>query len=199
MRVGCSTLYPHFFVFSQKNIAKAGNFKFVSKSYMTFVSRKTNTTKFIKENIMKRVYLLAISIFALLSLNSCDKYDDYSDMMLYSNSEDIKSTVVELYPQARIVEMDKDRRTIEVDIIDSNNIKRDVYLDLSFNWIRTETDISRNALTVEVTDKIAGKYAGWFIDSVKQIDSPQGSYYLVEIEKGERDKYIKIEANGNIL
>ena len=148
---------------------------------------------------MKRVYLLAISIFALLSLNGCDKYDDYSDMMLYSNSEDIKSTVVELYPQARIVEMDKDRRTIEVDIIDSNNIKRDVYLDLSFNWIRTETDISRNALPVEVTDKIAGKYAGWFIDSVKQIDSPQGSYYLVEIEKGERDKYIKIEASGNIL
>ena len=148
---------------------------------------------------MKRVYLLAISIFALLSLNSCDKYDDYSDMMLYSNSDNIKSTVVELYPQARIVEMDKDRRTIEVDIIDSNNIKRDVYLDLSFNWIRTETDISRNALPAEVTDKIANKYAGWFIDSVKQIDSPQGSYYLVEIEKGERDKYIKIEANGNIL
>ena len=148
---------------------------------------------------MKRVYLLAISIFALLSLNSCDKYDDYSDMMLYSNSDDIKASVIGLYPQARIVEMDKDRRTIEVDIIDSNNIKRDVYLDLSFNWIRTETDISRNALPVEVTDKIAGKYAGWFIDSVKQIDSPQGSYYLVEIEKGERDKYIKIEASGNIL
>lgn len=148
---------------------------------------------------MKRVYLLAISIFALLSLNSCDKYDDYSDMMLYSNSDNIKAAVIELYPQARIVEMDKDRRTIEVDIIDSNNIKRDVYLDLSFNWIRTETDISRNALPVEVTDKIAGKYAGWFIDSVKQIDSPQGSYYLVEIEKGERDKYIKIEASGNIL
>ena len=148
---------------------------------------------------MKRVYLLAISIFALLSLNSCDKYDDYSDMMLYSNSDNIKASVIELYPQARIVEMDKDRRTIEVDIIDSNNIKRDVYLDLSFNWIRTETDISRNALPVEVTDKIAGKYAGWFIDSVKQIDSPQGSYYLVEIEKGERDKYIKIEASGNIL
>ena len=148
---------------------------------------------------MKRVYLLAISIFALLSLNSCDKYDDYSDMMLYSNSDNIKASVIELYPQARIVEMDKDRRTIEVDIIDSNNIKRDVYLDLSFNWIRTETDISRNALPAEVTDKIAGKYAGWFIDNVKQIDSPQGSYYLVEIEKGERDKYIKIEANGNIL
>ena len=148
---------------------------------------------------MKRVYLLAISIFALLSLNSCDKYDDYSDMMLYSNSDNNKASVIELYPQARIVEMDKDRRTIEVDIIDSNNIKRDVYLDLSFNWIRTETDISRNALPVEVTDKIAGKYVGWFIDSVKQIDSPQGSYYLVEIENGERDKYIKIEANGNIL
>ncbi len=166
---------------------------------MTFVSRKTNNTKFRKENIMKRVYLLAISIFTLLSLNSCDKYDDYGDMMLYSNADDIKVTVVDLYPQARIIEMERDRKTIEVDIIDSNNIKREVYLDLSFNWIRTETDISRNALPAEVTDKIASKYAGWFIDSVKQIDSPQGSYYLVEIEKGERDKYVKIDASGNIL
>ena len=69
----------------------------------------------------------------------------------------------------------------------------------SFNRLGHNTDISRNNLPVEGTDKIASKYAGWFIDSVKQIDSPQGSYYLVEIEKGERDKYIKIGANGNIL
>ena len=72
---------------------------------------------------MKRVYLLAISILATFALASCEKYDDYGEMMmLRSNSADIQAAVVELYPQARIIEMDKDRKTIEVDIIDSNNI-----------------------------------------------------------------------------
>lgn len=149
---------------------------------------------------MKRVYLLAISILATFALASCEKYDDYGEMMmLRSNSADIQAAVVELYPQARIIEMDKDRRTIEVDIIDSNNIKRDVYFDLSFTWLRTETDIRRDALPAEVTNRIASEYVGWYIDSAKLIDTPQGSYYLVEIDKGEREKDIKIDATGNIL
>lgn len=148
---------------------------------------------------MKRVYLLAISILALFSLSSCEKYDDYGDMMLYSNADNIQASVIEIYPQARIIDMDRDRKTIEVDIIDSNNIKRDVYLDLSFRWLRTETDINRNALPTEVINRIASEYASWFIDSAKQVDTPQSSYYLVEIEKGERDRYIKIDAAGNIL
>lgn len=148
---------------------------------------------------MKRVYLLAISILALFSLSSCEKYDDYGDMMLYSNADNIQASVIEIYPQARIIDMDRDRKTIEVDIIDSNNIKRDVYLDLSFRWLRTETDINRNALPAEVSNRITSEYANWFIDSAKQVDTPQGNYYLVEIEKGERDKYIKIDAAGNIL
>jgi hypothetical protein len=120
-------------------------------------------------------------------------------MMLYSNADHIQASVIEIYPQARIIDMDRDRKTIEVDIIDSNNIKRDVYLDLSFRWLRTETDINRNALPAEVINRIASEYASWFIDSAKQVDTPQGSYYLLEIEKGERDRYIKIDATGNIL
>ncbi|GEM_PF-7093079 len=147
---------------------------------------------------MKRVYLLAISIFTLLSLISCEKYDDYGDMMLRSNANDIQAAVVKIYPQARIVEMDKDRQTIEVDIID-NNIKRDVYLDLSFNWLRTETEIRRDALPIEAANRLASEYANWVIDSVKLVDTPQGSYYLVELDKGERDKNVKIDASGNIL
>ena len=147
---------------------------------------------------MKRVYLLAISIFTLLSLISCEKYDDYGDMMLRSNANDIQAAVVKIYPQARIVEMDKDRQTIEVDIID-NNIKRDVYLDLSFNWLRTETEIRCDALPIEAANRLASEYANWVIDSVKLVDTPQGSYYLVELDKGERDKNVKIDASGNIL
>ena len=85
-----------------------------------------------------------------------------------------------------------------MDIVD-NEIRRDVYFDLSLNWLRTETDIRHADLPAEAANKIASKYSGWFIDSVKTVDTPQSSYYLVELDKGERDKKVKIDAMGNIL
>lgn len=147
---------------------------------------------------MKRIYLLAISFIALFSLTGCEMYDEYGEMMIRTQTDNIKEAVAELYPQARIVEMDNDYKTIEVDIID-NEIRRDVYFNLSLNWLRTETDIRHADLPIEAANKIATKYASWFIDSVKTVDTPQGSYYLVELDRGERDKKVKIDASGNIL
>jgi hypothetical protein len=147
---------------------------------------------------MKRIYLLAISFIALFSLTGCEMYDEYGEMMIRTQTDNIKEAVAELYPQARIVEMDNDYKTIEVDIID-NEIRRDVYFNLSLNWLRTETDIRHADLPIEAANKIATKYTSWFIDSVKTVDTPQGSYYLVELDRGERDKKIKIDASGNIL
>lgn len=147
---------------------------------------------------MKRIYLLAISFIALFLLTSCEMYDEYGEMMIRTQTDNIKEAVAELYPQARIVEMDNDYKTIEVDIID-NEIRRDVYFNLSLNWLRTETDIRHADLPIEAANKIATKYTSWFIDSVKTVDTPQGSYYLVELDRGERDKKIKIDASGNIL
>ena len=147
---------------------------------------------------MKRIYLLAISFIALFSLTGCEMYDEYGEMMIRTQTDNIKEAVAELYPQAHIVEMDNDYKTIEVDIID-NEIRRDVYFNLSLNWLRTETDIRHADLPIEAANKIATKYTSWFIDSVKTVDTPQGSYYLVELDRGERDKKIKIDASGNIL
>lgn len=147
---------------------------------------------------MKRIYLLAISFIALFSLTGCEMYDEYGEMLIRTQTDNIKEAVAELYPQSRIVEMDNDYKTIEVDIID-NEIRRDVYFNLSLNWLRTETDIRHADLPIEAANKIATKYTSWFIDSVKTVDTPQGSYYLVELDRGERDKKIKIDASGNIL
>lgn len=139
-----------------------------------------------------------MSIIALLSLTSCEMYDEYGEMMIRTKTDNITQAVAGLYPQARIVEMDNDYKTIEVEIVD-NNTRRDVYFDLSLNWLRTETDIRHADLPAEVADKIANKYAGWFIDDIKAVDTPLSSYYLVELDKGEREKIVKIDALGNIL
>ena len=105
---------------------------------------------------MKRIYLLTMSIIALLSLTSCEMYDEYGEMIIRTKTDNITQAVAGLYPQARIVEMDNDFKTIEVEIVD-NDTRRDVYFDLSLNWLRTETDIRHADLPAEVANKIASK------------------------------------------
>ena len=191
MRVECKTaLYPHFFEKNRK-LPKISN-SFQNRYSPLYQEKQT------KIKIMKRIYLLTMSIIALLSLTSCEMYDEYGEMIIRTKTDNITQAVAGLYPQARIVEMDNDFKTIEVEIVD-NDTRRDVYFDLSLNWLRTETDIRHADLPAEVANKIASKYAGWFIDDIKAIDTPQGSYYLVELDKGEREKRVKIDASGNVL
>lgn len=135
-----------------------------------------------------------------LPMIACDKYDDF-EAMSYVNqavTNDINASIKAIYPDARVVDIDRELRTYEVDIVD-NNIKREVYLDLSMKWLRTETEIRHTEIPTAVTDRVANKYSGWYIDSAKLIDTPQGSYYQIELDKGEREKQVKIDASGNVL
>lgn len=134
-----------------------------------------------------------------------DDDDDYSHMMPPSNSGNIKSAVMALYPNARIIEIDKEDRTIEVEIID-NRIKREVVFSLSLEWLYTETDdIRYSQLPDAVKNRLATDFASYEIDDIEQIDTPNGTYYEIELEREDEndndddDIDVKIDSNGNIL
>lgn len=147
---------------------------------------------------MKRLFSAVIMIAMMIPMIACEKYDDFDVMSRVHNSTNINTAIVAIYPNARVVDIDRELRTYEVEVID-NNIKREVILDLSFNWVRTETDIRHTDLPEAVTNKLATKYAGWRIDDVKLIDTPNGSHYRIEIEKNDRDRTVKITAMGEII
>lgn len=149
---------------------------------------------------MRNLLVTAMMIAMTLPMIACDKYDDF-EAMSYVNqavTNDINASIKAIYPDARVVDIDRELRTYEVDIVD-NNIKREVYLDLSMKWLRTETEIRHTEIPTAVTDRVTTKYSGWYIDSAKLIDTPQGSYYQIELDKGEREKQVKIDASGNVL
>lgn len=52
-----------------------------------------------------------------------------------------------------------------------------------------------------VTHAIASseKYAGYQIDDADFVETPGGEYYLVELEKGELEVKVKVNAEGEFI
>lgn len=63
-------------------------------------------------------------------------------------------------------------------------------------------DVRRNELPETVTHAIASseKYAGYQIDDADFVETPdEGEYYLVELEKGELEVKVKVNAEGEFI
>ena len=89
----------------------------------------------------------------------------------------------------------------EVDIIDGI-ISKEIVFNSSNEWISTSWDVRRNELPKTVTHAIASseKYAGYQIDDADFVETPdEGEYYLVELEKGELEVKIKVNAEGEFI
>lgn len=64
-------------------------------------------------------------------------------------------------------------------------------------WVRTETDVPVNALPQAVRDYVAANHPGYHIDDADYLESPEGNFYELELEKnGSPDVYLQIRADG---
>ncbi len=127
--------------------------------------------------------------------------NDYGDRIPSAIEADIKAFIDSRYPNARILEIERESdNTIEVDILDGRT-KRELFFDASLDWIRTVTEVRTGDLPKAVTDAIAAQpqYAGYRIDDAEYVETPNGTYYLVELESGNSEVKLRIDAEGNIL
>jgi len=112
----------------------------------------------------------------------------------------VKEFIAGKYPGARIVDVERERNAIEVDIVDGT-ARRELLFTTAGEWTRTETEIRRADIPAAVMNALAASpYASWNIDDVDHHDTPAGEYYMVELEaRGQRDVHLKIDPAGNIL
>ena len=61
-----------------------------------------------------------------------------------------------------------------------------------------DNNVAINTLPQAVTTAIAAEYPDYRIDDAEYTDTPDGAYYSIELEKGERDVYIKVAPDGTI-
>ncbi|MDY9917976.1 Putative beta-lactamase-inhibitor-like, PepSY-like [Porphyromonadaceae bacterium NLAE-zl-C104] len=145
---------------------------------------------------MKQKAILIILALAVITLPflSCDD-DKLSD----AAASDIRAFIENKYPGAQVVEIDRARNTIEVDII-HDTLSKDVVFDLNNNWLHTSWDVRVSELPQAISN-IANDpaYSGYHIDDADFVETPRGNYYLLELEKGNSEIKVKIDETGKVL
>ncbi len=136
---------------------------------------------------MKRVFSVLIVAISLLA---CDNHD-----VLLSSS--IIDFIQKEYSGATIrnAEYDDDG-FYEVEIRHNSYIK-DVHFDKKDNWVYTTWDVRVSNLPEGVKSAVSKKYPGYRIDDVDFIESPEKSYYRIEIENGGLEQTIYVSKEGN--
>lgn len=111
----------------------------------------------------------------------------------------IKEFIADKYPNARILDIEKEKNGMtEVEII-HENISKDIMFTAEGAWVYTEWDINERHLDAVIVNAVKAAYPGYRIDDADFIETPDGSYFLVEMEQGEREIYVKVTAEGEIL
>ncbi len=111
----------------------------------------------------------------------------------------VKEWIAQHYPQARIIDIDIEHNTIEVDIVDDLT-PREVIFSSDGEWLRTVTEVRQADVPAVVLDALkTSQYGSWQIDDIDHYITPTAEYYLFELESGNHEIKLKIDANGNLL
>lgn len=130
-----------------------------------------------------------------------DDGDGDNESLLPDTPSEMVTTATEFiqknYPNARIIEIEAEHGVIEIDIIHDNRSK-EVLLGTTYEWISTSWDVY--TLPAKVTEAInASQYNGYVVDDAEYFETPDGNYYLVELEQGKNEVKIKIKEDGEIV
>jgi hypothetical protein len=111
----------------------------------------------------------------------------------------VQDAIAQRYPTARIVEIEREHNGWEVDIID-NNRGKEVRLDgTTFAWLSTSWEVRTGELPAAVTAYVNANHAGYRIDDADYFETAAGSYYVLELERGEAERHLRIAADGILV
>lgn len=137
----------------------------------------------------------------LRAVPDADGDRDHGDMLPQELPQAVKDFIGRKYPGARIVDAEREKGGLEVEIIDGRT-PREVYFGAGDTWLRTKTEVRRSEVPAAVMQAFqTSQYAGWEIDDIDHYDSPERQWYLFELEdpQSDREAELRIQADGTIF
>lgn len=141
---------------------------------------------------MKKILSIMMLLTLAIAGIGCD--DDDNNVTINNN---VRTYINTHYSGAVILEAEYNYGYLEVDIY-HDSLSKDVYFDNKDAWVKTTWDVAVNTLPQAVTATIATEYPDYRIDDAEYVETPDGEYYSIELEKGERDVYIKVASDGTV-
>lgn len=166
---------------------------FESSSYAVSPWRREDVDKLERQG-METVYVIEVengkqeidlyySENGVLIKEVVDKDDEDEYVPSIQPSTAIEEFIRTHYPDARIVDIEKEHGNIEVEVID-RNIKKEILFDAQEAWISTSWEVAPSSLAANILEKVNTDYPGYRIDDADYYELADGSaYYLLDLEK----------------
>jgi len=147
---------------------------------------------------MKKIMALAAVLAAMVTMMSCDKYDDGRP------SKDVRSEFNRMYPEARDVEWEFNGLYWEVDFetgSGKNAIDHSAWYDKGGNWIQTKTEMAYTSVPQKIKDYLAASEYGdarmedYFVDFY---ETQSGNFYRFDVYLDGREVEIDVTEDGKV-
>ena len=144
---------------------------------------------------MKKILMMALGL--VVSLGLMTACDDDEDIRAGDVPTAVQRMFEEKYPGTRAT-WEKDKGNYKAEFRLDGREANAWFSDAK--WIGTEIDLLESDLPVAVKDYVAANHAGYRIDDVDLVQTPDREYYKLELEKnGKRDLQLHITKDGKRL
>lgn len=137
----------------------------------------------------------------LRAIADTDGDDDNDDLLPSELPAAVTDYIRQHYPQARLVDIERERNGIEVEILDGRT-PRELIFSAAGEWLSTRTEVRQSEVPAAVLDALrASDYASWEIDDIDLILTPDGEWYEFDLEepRTDRETKLKIRPDGEIF
>lgn len=158
-------------------------------------SEKLYVVEMEKQGVDVDLYFTEDGVLVNEYVDTDGKGNDYTGYLPQSPESGIHDWIGQHFPDARIVDIDKESNGTEVEIV-QDGMKHEILFDAASNWVRTKTEYGHHNYPDVVRTFVQTRYPDYHIDDVDWYETTTDSYYCVEIERGDREKKIYLDEAG---
>lgn len=138
-----------------------------------------------------------ITLTGEISIAPSKDKDKNSTPKKHNLPDAVRQIIETKYPGAQIKEVDYKNGLLEVEIIHEGRDK-EVYFTDSSVWSYTSWELSKQEVPAEVLNALTKAYPNDVIDDIHFVETPQGQYYVFELERNN-DIEVFITPAGEIV
>ncbi len=113
--------------------------------------------------------------------------------------EKVRTAFSQKFPNAKRVEWDKENDSEWEAEFRMNGKAYSADFDNNGTWKETEHKIKRSEILTPVRSTLENEYAGYEIEEAEVLETPEGKFFEIEIEKDEHDMEIVFDISGSIV
>lgn len=148
---------------------------------------------------LKMYFAMLVLGVCALTFQSCDKDDDNMN----TAPQALQTAFANKYPGSQPREWELQGGYYTVDFYTAEG-EAEAWFTTDYVWVMTETDINPALFSVVAPQAYAAyqnsQYATWRIDDVDKLErADMETVYVIEVEQGNQEMYIRISASGVLL